>query len=184
MISMEDIESLAELLKERNMIDSKIVGIIHRPAEKGHMAEWIASQAFPIELNDKANRRDDDGVFTDGELKGKKVDVKFHSLNEHLINLNKEAAEDVWLLVFTGPYEPAGHPRKKNRPFRITNTYLFNEKELCNDLKKQKRKVGVGTSLKREYWEKAEIYPEDKAGYDLVIKREVLERFDLKHEEV
>lgn len=109
--------------------------------------------------------------------------MKFHSVNEHLINLSKKASEDVYLLVFTGAYEPASSSRGKNRPFRITNAYLFHEKKLCDDLKKQKRKVGVGTSLKREYWNKAEIYPENKVNRNIGMKREFLEMFELEHEE-
>ena len=170
---MRDMEDLVSLLRERNTIDQRITGIIHRPAEKGHIAEWIASKAFPIELNDDGNRKGYDGIFTDGDLKGKKVDVKFYPVNEHSIDLNPDVGDDVYLLIFTGSHRSSGSSKHQERQFRITNVYLFNERELCDSLRRDNVKVGVASSVKTEYWERGEIYPEDKLDFGLCMKSEV-----------
>ena len=112
---MRDMEDLVSLLRERNTIDQRITGIIHRPAEKGHIAEWIASKTFPIELNDDGNRKGYDGIFTDGDLKGKKVDVKFYPVNEHSIDLDPDVGDDVYLLIFTGSHRSSGSSKHQER---------------------------------------------------------------------
>lgn len=94
-------------------------------------------------------------MFTGGDLKGKRVDVKFYTVNDRRIDLNPNVGEDVYLLVFTGSYDPSGSSRGKERPLLMTNVYLFNERELCNSLKE--KHVGVASSVRAEYWEKAEI---------------------------
>lgn len=176
---MEDVEKLADFLRKRNAIDREIAGIIQRPAEKGHIAEWIASQVFPIQLNEDANRDGYDGVFKDGDLKGKKVDVKFHPVNQRILDLKRDVSDDVYLLVFTGPYRPAGPSKGKERPYRITNVYLFNRRELCNLLGDRVKK-SEATSVRTEYWEKAEIYPEDRVPYNIGMKGELLALFSLE----
>ncbi len=173
---MDEIEKLADLLKDRNRIDQQITEIIGRPAEKGHISEWIASKVFPIELNRNRNEKDYDGIFTEGSLKGKKVDIKYYTVNQHQIDLNPEISEDVYLLVFTGPYRSASSSEKQNRPFCISNIYIFNERELCDKVKNGV-KVGKATSVKEEYWDRREIYPEDKLDFGLCMKSEVLKFF-------
>jgi hypothetical protein len=174
---MGNVESLVSLLKERNQIDRRITQIIQRPAEKGHIAEWIASKIFPIELNNESNKEGYDGVFTDGELKGKKVDVKFYAANEHIIDLNPNIKEEIYLLVFTGPYRAAGSSKNKERPFCIKNVYLFNELELCNSLKENGIKLSVATSVRKEYWEKSQVYPKDNLGFNLGMKSNLIKLF-------
>ena len=40
---MEPLQQLAELIRQRNRIDDAIADIIGRPAEKGHISEYIAA---------------------------------------------------------------------------------------------------------------------------------------------
>lgn len=174
---MGDIEKLASFLMERNEIDRKITEVIHRPAEKGHISEWIASKLFPIKLNYNGREKGYDGIFMDGTLEGKKVNVKYYSANQHIIDLNPNVGEDIFLLILTGPYSSVSSSKDQKRPFCISNIYLFNERNLCNSLQGGNVKVGVGSSVRREYWEANEIYPEDKLGYDLGMKRELLSLF-------
>lgn len=173
---MDSIGKIADLLKDRNKIDQQITGIIGRPAEKGHISEWIASKVFPIELNRNKNEKGYDGIFSEGSLKGKKVDIKYYTVNQHQIDLNPEISEDVYLLVFTGPYRSAAASEKQNRPFCISNIYIFNERELCDKLKSGV-KVGKATSVKEKYWGRGEIYPGDKLDFGLCMKSEVLSFF-------
>ena len=177
---MEKIKEFAQLINQRNEIDYKIEDYIRWPAEKGHIAEWIASKAFPITLNNKGNQSEYDGVFNSGSLKGKRVDIKYLAVNNHIININNKLTSEVYLLVFTGPYEAAQSSRDKVRPFCISNIYLFNENELYMELK-DKVKVGIATSVRKKYWEENEIYPNNKENLDIELNREVVELFRCKN---
>lgn len=164
-----NIEELGELIGKRNGIEEKISEIIDRPAEKGHIFEYIASQLFPIKLNKSASKGGYDGIFTGGDLNGKKVDIKFHAINGHLINLNPKVDRDTYLLIFTGPYESVSSSKGKTRPLCIDKIYLFNEKDICDQLD-NRVKVGIATSVKSEYWNGKEIYPENQLNIDLKLK--------------
>ena len=163
------LDDLAELIVKRNIIDGNISKIIDRPAEKGHIFEYIASQLFPIKLNESASKGGDDGIFTDGDLNGKKVDIKYYAINEHSIDLNPKVDQDTYLLIFTGPYHPASNSKGKARPLCIDRIYLFNEKELCDQLGNN-FKIGAATSVKSEYWNGKEIYPENQLNINLKLR--------------
>jgi hypothetical protein len=45
-----EIAKIADLLRERNVIDDAIAKIIGRPMTSGHLGEWIAAQIFDIAL--------------------------------------------------------------------------------------------------------------------------------------
>ena len=179
---MEKIKEFAQLINQRNEIDHKIVkDYIGRPAEKGHIAEWIASKAFPITLNKKGNQSEYDGVFNSGSLKGKRVDIKYLAVNNRILDINNKLTSEVYLLVFTGPYEAAQSSKDKVRPFCISNIYLFNENELCRELKDNEVHVGIATSVRKKYWEENEIYPNNKENLDIELNREVIELFRCKN---
>ena len=167
--SGNNLAELAELIGKRNEIEKRMSKIIDRPAEKGHIFEYIASQLFPIKLNESAAMGGDDGIFTDGDLNGKKVDIKYYAINEHSIDLNPKVDQDAYLLIFTGPYQPASSSKGKARPLSIDRIYLFNEKELCDQLVNSV-KIGVATSVKSEYWNGKEIYPENQLNINLKLR--------------
>ena len=175
---MKGVWELSELIKQRNCIDHKISNIIEWPAEKGHIAEWIASQIFSITLNESKNKKGYDGIFNSPDLNGKKVDVKYSPFNEHLINLNPNVGEDIYLMVLTGPYKSASKAKHTYRPFCISNIYLFNEIDLCRTLTKKEVAVGTASSVKKELWDKAEIYPEDRLHCDLGMNLEIVKLFE------
>jgi hypothetical protein len=52
----EDVHKIATLLHERNVIDEKIAAVIDRPMTAGHLGQWIAAQAFDIELEPRPSR--------------------------------------------------------------------------------------------------------------------------------
>ncbi len=70
-----DIEQLAELVRARNANEVAISRIIGRPAQIGHIGEYIASKIFGIELEDSAVHPGSDGRFIDGPLAGKSVNI-------------------------------------------------------------------------------------------------------------
>ena len=71
-----DLAELAELLRERNLVDERIGRLINRPMTAGHAGEWIASRIFDIELEPSAVAKAIDGPFRSGPLTGKSVNVR------------------------------------------------------------------------------------------------------------
>ena len=50
-----ELEPLAMFIKQRNEIDKDISEIIGRPAERGHIGEFVAAEIFGIELHESAS---------------------------------------------------------------------------------------------------------------------------------
>jgi hypothetical protein len=67
---------IAELLRDRNLIDEEIAAITNRPMTSGHLGEWIAAQVFDIELEPSATATAIDGRFRSGPLQGQTVNIK------------------------------------------------------------------------------------------------------------
>jgi hypothetical protein len=77
---------IAELLRERNVLDQAIAAIIQRPMTSGHLGERIAAQIFDIELHASAVNAAFDGHFRSGPLQGRTVDVKWYLKREGLLD--------------------------------------------------------------------------------------------------
>ena len=60
------LERLADLIRERNANEVAITRIVGRPAQLGHIGEYIASRIFDIELEQDAAHRGSDGQFRSG----------------------------------------------------------------------------------------------------------------------
>jgi hypothetical protein len=154
---MADLARLAELIKARNRTEVEIAVLVGRPAQIGHLGEYIASQMFDIKLHDSASRYGSDGVFASGPLMGRTVDIKWYAMNESILDLHPEEACDYYL-VMTGP-KPSGSPlRGAPRPWLICNVYLFHTSELLAALQARGIRVGIATSIRRTDWDAAEIY--------------------------
>ncbi|MFG1925919.1 hypothetical protein [Cryptosporangium sp. NPDC048952] len=149
---------IARLLHERNLIDAQIAEVTDRPMTAGHLGEWIASQLFPIELEKNAANRGYDGRFTEGPLRGKRVNVKWYLKQEGLLDLIAPELLDYYL-VFTGPISAAFGSRGTTRPWCITNIFLFDAEQVT--AQQMARGVGTGTaaSLLQGQWAAAEVYP-------------------------
>ena len=52
----------------------------------------------------------------------------------------------------------------KSRPMIISNAYLFDMKRLMPTLKQRGVKIGVATSVIKEQWNRAEIYPQNRCN--------------------
>jgi hypothetical protein len=155
---MAEIERIADLLKKRNEIDREISKIIGRPSTRGHIGEFIASKIFKIELESSAATKGIDGVFTDGPLRGKTVNIKLYGKREGVLDIAVHELADYYL-VLTGPKSAATTSIGSSRPLVISNVYLFEMRKLMNKMRKRGVKIGVATSVTQSYWEEAEIYP-------------------------
>lgn len=93
---------VAELLRERNLIDERLAQVLGRPPEKGHTSEWIASRIFDIALETSASHKAIDGRFRSGPLAGRTVNVKWMLKREGGLDMTESADLDYYL-VLTGP---------------------------------------------------------------------------------
>lgn len=155
---MRELELLSQLIKEKNKIEDKISAISGRPALVGHTGEYIASVIFNIQLEESATSTGYDGKFTEGELRGKTVNVKWYPKNQRILDIRAEYLPEYYL-VLTGPDAPAESSRNKTRPWLIYSVFLFNANEIVTKLKSRGIRIGVGTSMLKEYWNCAEVYP-------------------------
>lgn len=154
---LEILERLSQLIRERNVLDNEIAAIIGYPAEKGHIGEFIASKIFNIALNKSATEKGQDGFFSEGNLKGKTVNVKFYGKRENILDLKPDFPVDYYL-VLSGPKSNAAPSRGTNRPWTIESVFLFDAQQLHNTLR-GKVKLGIATSVREELWQSAEIFP-------------------------
>lgn len=151
------LKSIAMLLWQRNEIDARIAEIVGRPMVHGHLSDWIAAQIFDIELEPAANKTID-GWFRSGPLAGRTVNVKHYTRNEGLLDMT-ESDELEYYLVMTGPRSAVARSAGTHRPWTIDQVYLFDAFALATELRVYMRRIGVATSVRAEFWEAAEIYP-------------------------
>ena len=167
--AVHELIQLATLLKQSNAIADQIARLIGRPAEIGHLGEFIASKIFNIALLDSASHKSIDGHFVDGTLAGKSVNIKWFAKWDGLLNITPEALPDYYLIL-AGPKTPAMSSRGTTRPKVIEYVFLFNAAELVAALA-GRVKLGVATSVLRPLWLEAEIYPNQR-NTTLVLSEE------------
>ena len=153
-----ELERVAALVRRRNEIDAEIGQITGRPVVSGHLGEWIASKVFDIELEHSAVSKAIDGVFSDGPLAGKTVNIKWYGKQESLLDLSDDPRLDYYL-VMTGPKSALLSSRGGTRPLLITQVYLFDAAALLAALRERGVKIGVASSIRSMHWEAAEIFP-------------------------
>jgi len=159
---MKDLDQLAKVMKQKNAVDVEITKIVDRPALIGHVGEYIAAKVFNIELEQNAAHKAIDGRFTGGSLDGKTVNIKWYTKQEGILDVSPEAPPPDFYLVMTGAKAPAAPSRGMTRPWLISQVFLFDAREVLRILGSRGVKgvkVGIATSIRREYWEGAEIYP-------------------------
>jgi hypothetical protein len=157
-----DLTRLAELLHDHNRVDNEIARLIDRPAEKGHIGEFIAAAIFDIALHESATHKGSDGSFRSGPLAGRTVDVKCYGKQEWILAISEAGVPDYYL-VLTGPHDGAMISRGQTRPFAVDKVYLFQAPVLIAELLARGVKLSVATSVRREHWDRAEIYPNDRS---------------------
>ena len=155
---MQNLQLLSALIAKRNAISAEISAVIGRPAQLGHLGEFIASVLFDITLEASANNKGFDGRFAFGSLAGKTVDIKTYAKREGIIDLRTRDLPDFYL-VLTGPIAPAASSKGQDRPWLLAGIYLFDAPTLVDSLLSRGTKVGVAASVAKCYWDKAEIFP-------------------------
>ena len=60
---MKNLKQLADLIGKLNALEPEITALIWRPAQIGHIGEYIASRIFGIELVESAAHKAIDGSF-------------------------------------------------------------------------------------------------------------------------
>ncbi len=93
---MEDLARLADLIRERNILEREITALVGRPAQIGHLGEYIASRIFPIVLEESASQRGVDGRFSAGRLTGRTVNIKWYSLRGGELDITPDALPDYY----------------------------------------------------------------------------------------
>lgn len=155
---MDDLIHLSQLVKDLNNVTAQISSIIRRPAQTGHLGEFIAAIIFDITLLHSAAAKGIDGYFNGGALAGSSVNIKWFLKNDGLLNLVRKSPPDFYL-VMTGGVEAAGSSRDKIRPYAIEQVYLFNGSEINEKLQGRGVKIGIASSVRKVDWQAAEIYP-------------------------
>ena len=175
---MDDLGRLAQLIGNKNAIDREIADIIGRPALIGHVGEHIAAKIFGIKLERSASSKAIDGRFVGGDLAGKTVNVKWYAKLEGLLDITPDTPPDYYL-VLTGPRQSPASSRGTLRPWLIRSVFLFDAAALLKDLRSRGVKLGIATSVAREFWDRAEVQPVQRNS-DLTLsekQRKVLEPF-------
>ena len=155
---MDDLTRLADLIREKNVVDNKIADIIGRPAQVGHASEYIAARIFGVTLHHSASYKSSDGYFINEPLAGRSVDIKWYLKHENILDLNPENSPDYYL-VLTGPRSLSLSSRSGIRPWSIESVFLFESHRLIDALRLRGIKLGIATSVIKELWDRAEIYP-------------------------
>ena len=152
------LQKLADLIQKRNRTAGEITELIGRPAQIGHVGEYLASRLFDIQLEDSAVAKGIDGHFRSGELAGRHVNVKFYGKREGILDLRLDAIPDFYL-VMTGPKSSIGHSRGEARPWCVDYVFLFEGRKLLDHLVERGVKICEATSVISAQWDRAEIYP-------------------------
>jgi len=156
--SSTDLERLSDLIRQRNENEVEITRIIGRPAQIGHIGEYLAAAIFNIALEDSANTAGFDGRFQECPFAGKTVNVKMYGKRESLLDINPDHVPD-FFLVFTGPASVAASSRNQTRPWIVAEVFLFSGPPLVARLRDRGVKIGIATSVRQADWDAARIYP-------------------------
>jgi hypothetical protein len=158
---VDDLRTLADLIRQRNDLEVEITRIIQRPAQVGHIGEFIAAKVFGIALAYSASEKGSDGRIEEGPLKGRTVNVKWYAKRADVLDIEPKFVPDFYL-VLTGPHEPAVSSRGTTRPWLITSVFLFDGPRLVDELAKAGVKIGIGASVRRHLWDLAELWPNQR----------------------
>jgi len=161
---MDDLHELAQLIKQRNAVASEIAALIERPAQIGHVGEYVASRIFHIELQESASQKGMDGHFLEGPLVGRSVNIKWYAKQESMLAINPEALPDFYL-VLAGPKTAAMSSRGQTRPWIVSSVHLFDAQELVDVLRERGIIFSVATSVRQHLWDEAELYPNQRTHF-------------------
>ncbi|MBN1503642.1 MAG: hypothetical protein JW952_01120 [Candidatus Eisenbacteria bacterium] len=168
---------LADLVRKQNAVAREIASVVGRPAQIGHVGEFIASRVFGIELAGSAVNRGFDGVFKEGPLARKTVNIKWYAKKENLLDIREDALPD-YFLVLTGPQSRTQTSRGEDRLWWVESVFLFESQPLLSALRNRGVKIGIASSVISDIWRQAEIYP-NQNNAQLVLTSEQRNRLAL-----
>jgi hypothetical protein len=179
---IHEVKQLAQLLRERNEVAQKVSDLIRRPAQIGHVGEFIASRIFNIRLEPAANAKSIDGVFQEGPLAGKSVNIKFYAKLESLLAVPPSNPPD-YFLVLTGPKATTMTSRGEARLWYIESVFLFDGRRLHQELTERGVKLCEATSIRNQQWCAAEVFPRSvNSNFRLSeIQKQALRLFSRDH---
>ncbi len=96
------LEKLAGLIAKRNAVCTEIARIIGRPAFDSHVAAYVASEIFGIDLHRSAANKGFDGRFREGKLTGHTVNIKWRGKADRTLNLSPHDSSSDFYLVLAG----------------------------------------------------------------------------------
>jgi len=161
-MNADALRQLAGLVAKRNAVCSEIARVIGRPAFDSHIAEFIASEVFGIELQVSASNKGFDGRFCQGNLTGRTVNIKWRGKNDGTLNLSPAVPPPDFYLVLAGATSAPGSSRGKDRPWLIEAVYLFDAPVLVGAIRDRGTKVGTACSVASEFWHQAEVFPKNR----------------------
>jgi hypothetical protein len=169
-VDRDPVMLVAELVRQRNAIDEQIARIIQRPVVAGHLGEWLASQIFDIQLADSAITAGVDGYFRSGALQGRFVNIKWYLKREGMLDTTEATALDYYL-VLTGPASSTVSSRGAVRPLCVEAIYLFDAHQLRDEQLARGVKRGVASSVRKQQWIAAQIYPAVSRRFPLTARQ-------------
>lgn len=119
-----------------------ITDLIGRPSAPVNIGEFVAAKVFAIQPMTSGSHPGYDGVFTNGPLAGKTVNVKTYSRHESVLDISPHPCD--CYLVLTGL---AGHARVLS--WVIDSVFLFHCAELLAALMARGIKIGVAASVRK-----------------------------------
>lgn len=159
---MTELEQLAKAIPHLNSASAHVASIIGRPAERGHIGEFIASRVFNIRLHTSATERGSDGFFIDGPHLGKNVNIKFYGKREGILDIRSDAVPDLFL-VMTGPKSTSSSSSGSVRPICIEYVFLIPGNEAICSAESRNVMIREATSFPGSFWDEHEVYPASRS---------------------
>jgi hypothetical protein len=91
-------------------------------------------------------------------LADRTVNIKAYTKREGILDINPNAPLDFYLIL-TGAPSALPSSRGTLRPFCIQSVFLFDAHQLHVELQDRGVKIGIATSVRKEQWEAAEVFP-------------------------
>ena len=132
-----------------------------------------------IKLFESASHKGLDGYFQSTVLKGASVNIKWYLVQGNLLDITPLYLPDYYL-VMLGSSTNQSSSKGKIYPAKIGSVHLFKSSLLVSQLNKKGVKIGTATSVSKDLWDIAEIYPRQKSCEILVTEeqKELIELFD------
>jgi hypothetical protein len=157
--TVNDLKQLAELIACRNQLEKEISAITGRPAALGNLGEYVAERVFPIKIVKSASHQAIDGFFSEGPLAACSVNVKWYAVREGILDITPGFLPDYYLVMVGPPPSATAALGLRTRPWKLASVHLFDAAELVDDLELRGVRTGPASSVRKELWEAAEIYP-------------------------